>query len=217
MALIEKALWQAVSPLLDELLDADETRRTERLAQIRSADRALGDEIATLLARHAVVETRHFLEGSALDLVAEPTLAGRTIGSYTLERALGAGGMGSVWLARRSDGRFEGEAAVKFLNLALLGRGGAERFKREGDVLARLTHPNIARLLDAGVVDGQPYLVLEYVDGQPLDVWCDGHALDVKARLRIFLDVAAAVAHAHNNLILHRDLKPSNILVRRDG
>lgn len=214
MAGIDRDRWQRVSPLLDELLDADAARRAERLAQIRGEDAPLADEVAALLAREAAVETVQFLEGSALD---GATLAGRTIGSYTLERPLGHGGMGSVWLARRSDGRFEGRAAVKFLSLALLARGGAERFAREGSVLARLAHPNIARLLDAGLTGGQPYLVLEYVEGEPIDRWCDARSLDVEARVRLFLDVLAAVAHAHNNLILHRDLKPSNILVTSDG
>ncbi|MEO8188579.1 MAG: serine/threonine-protein kinase, partial [Burkholderiaceae bacterium] len=107
-------------------------------------------------------------------------------------------------------------------NLALLARGGAERFAREGNMLARLTHPNIARLLDAGVatsatVGGQPYLVLEYIEGVPLDRYCDGNALSIDKRLHLFLDVLAAVAHAHTNLILHRDLKPSNILVTAQG
>jgi serine/threonine-protein kinase len=140
------------------------------------------------------------------------------VAGYTLERVLGQGGMGAVWLALRSDGRFEGKAAVKFLNLALLGRGGPERFRREGSVLARLAHPNIARLLDAGVTaSGQPFLVLEYVDGEPIDRWCDARTLDARARLHVFLDVLAAVAHAHANLILHRDLKPSNILVTAGG
>ncbi|MEW5879765.1 MAG: serine/threonine-protein kinase [Pseudomonadota bacterium] len=214
MAGIDRDRWQRVSPLLDELLDADETRRAARLAQLRREDAPLADEVAALLARQAAVETAQFLEGSALD---HATLAGRTVGAYTLERELGHGGMGSVWLARRSDGRFEGQAAVKFLNLALLARGGAERFAREGSVLARLAHPNIARLLDAGVADGQPYLVLEYIEGEPIDRFCDAHSLTVEARVRLFLDVLAAVAHAHSNLILHRDLKPSNILVARDG
>ncbi len=122
--------------------------------------------------------------------------------------------MGSVWLAHRSDGRFEGRAAIKFLNLALIARGGAERFSREGQVLAKLSHPNIARLLDAGIASGsQPYLVLEYVDGEPIDRWCEAHALDLEARIRLFLDVLGAVDYAHSNLILHRDLKPANILV----
>ena len=126
--------------------------------------------------------------------------------------------MGTVWLARRSDGRFEGTAAVKLLNLALLDQVGAARFQREGTVLARLKHPNIARLLDAGVTaGGQPYLVLEYVEGEPIDRWCDEHRLGPEARLRLFLGVLEAVAHAHANLIVHRDLKPSNILVTPTG
>ena len=128
--------------------------------------------------------------------------------------------MGSVWLAERCDGRFEGRAAVKLLNLALIGRAGEERFRREGNILARLTHPHIAHLIDAGVSPtGQPYLVLEHVDGQTIDRYCDEHALGIDARLRLFLDVLEAVAHAHANLIVHRDIKPANVLVsgRRAG
>jgi len=142
----------------------------------------------------------------------------RIVGNYTLERSLGHGGMGSVWLARRSDGRFEGRAAIKFLDLTLVDAPGVERFRQEGDVLARLDHANIGHLFDAGVTDdGQPYLVLEYVEGEPLDRWCASHSLDVRARVRLFLEVLAAVAHAHSKLVLHRDLKPANILVTSDG
>jgi serine/threonine-protein kinase len=142
----------------------------------------------------------------------------RVVSNYTLERPLGHGGMGSVWLARRSDGRFEGRAAIKFLDLALVDTLGVERFRQEGEVLARLDHPNIARMLDAGVTDGgQPYLVLEYVEGEALDRWCESRALDARARVRLFLQVLAAVAHAHTKLVLHRDLKPANILVTPDG
>jgi serine/threonine protein kinase len=126
--------------------------------------------------------------------------------------------MGTVWLAHRSDGRYEARVAVKLLNLAFLGPGGIERFRREGDALGRLTHPNIARLIDAGVTQvGQPYLVLDYVEGETISRWCESRALDLKARVRLFQDVLAAVAHAHSKLILHRDLKPSNILVTSEG
>ena len=126
--------------------------------------------------------------------------------------------MGSVWLARRSDGRFEGNAAVKFLNAASVGRAGGERFRREGTILARLTHPHIARLIDAGVsAIGQPYLVLEYVEGSHIDTYCDSHELGTEARIGLFLDMLNAVAHAHANLIVHRDLKPSNVLVTSEG
>ena len=125
--------------------------------------------------------------------------------------------MGVVWLARRSDGRFEGVVAVKFLNLARVARSGAGRFQREGRLLARLAHVNIARLIDAGVDGGQPYLVLEYVEGEAIDRWCDARRLDINARIRLFLDVLASVAHAHGQLVLHRDLKPANILVTSTG
>ncbi len=142
----------------------------------------------------------------------------RLVGNYALERLLGHGGMGAVWLARRRDGRFEGRAAIKFLDRALLDSEGVERFRREGEALARLEHANIARLIDSGVSDdGQPYLVLEYVEGEVLDRWCASRALNVRARVRLFLEVLAAVAHAHSKLILHRDLKPANILVTSDG
>ena len=145
-------------------------------------------------------------------------LAGQTVGPYTLISQIGQGGMGSVWLARRSDGRFERQAAVKFVNIALAGRATEERFKREGSILGRLTHPHIAELLDAGISsDGQPYLILEYVDGEAIDQYCDEHKLDVEARVGLFLDVLAAVAHAHANLIVHRDIKPSNVLVTTSG
>lgn len=141
----------------------------------------------------------------------------RTVGNYALEHPIAHGGMGTVWLAHRRDGRFEGRAAIKFLD-ALLGPSGVERFRREGNVLARLEHANIARLIDAGVNDeDQPYLVLEYVEGEPLDRWCESRALDARARVRLFLEVLAAVAHAHSKLIVHRELKPANILVTPDG
>lgn len=214
---IDKGRWNALSPLLDELLEADESMRAARLAELRQTDGALADELAALLAPEAALKQAEFLEGAVLRTI-DPTLAGQRIGSYTLERPLGHGGMGVVWLAHRSDGRYEGRVAIKFLSLALFGPQGLDRFKREGTVLARLTHPNIARLSDAGVTPlGQPYLVLEYIEGEPIDHWCDSRKLDVAARLRLFQQVLAAVEHAHGKLILHRDLKPSNILVTPEG
>ena len=218
MAKLEKPHWHAVTPLLEELLDATATEQAARLAQIDGQDRALAAELASLLALHAQVETEGFLEGNALDrLGSASTLAGKTLGNYTLEREIGAGGMSTVWLAQRADGRYEGRAAVKFLNLGVLGRGGTQRFRREGNALARLAHPNIAHLLDAGDLDGHPYLVIEFVDGQPIDAWCDSRKLGVVARVELFMNVLSAVAYAHSQLVLHRDLKPSNILVNSAG
>src|SRR5215472_18593452 len=126
--------------------------------------------------------------------------------------------MSSVWLAERSDGRFQRRVAVKFLHFAVAAREGVERFRREGSILGRLTHPHIAELIDAGVAaNGQPYLVLEYVPGEHFDRYCDDRKLNLEARIKLFLDVLSAVAQAHANLIVHRDLKPSNVLVRNDG
>jgi serine/threonine-protein kinase len=218
MEAIDKDRWARISPVLDELLDTDPQGRAERLNALRHIDGALADDVAALLAQQTAIDESGFLEGAAMALPEEAVLGGKVVGSYTLERPIGQGGMGSVWLAHRSDGRFEGKAAIKFLHLALLGRGGAERFRREGSVLARLAHPNIARLIDAGVfAASQPYLVLEYVDGEPIDRWCAARGLGIEARLRLFADALAAVAHAHGNLVLHRDLKPSNILVTAQG
>jgi eukaryotic-like serine/threonine-protein kinase len=216
---IAKARWAIISPWLDQLLDTDPGQRIALLDQIRRNDHLLAGELEALLAQQDAANREAFLDGSALasTLASELGLAGQTIGAYTLNHAIGHGGMGSVWLAHRSDGRYEGQVAVKFLNLALLASGG-ERFRREGQVLARLAHPHVARLLDAGVTPGgQPYLVLEHIDGEPIDRWCEANNLTVAARVRLFMDVLDAVAHAHHHLILHRDLKPANILVAAGG
>jgi eukaryotic-like serine/threonine-protein kinase len=214
---IEGATWETISALLDELLDLDDAQRTARLSHLRRENPALADQLAALLAHHQAAQLEQFLDGACVDHSGLADLAGRTFGGYTLDRPLGQGGMGSVWLARRSDGRYEGCAAVKLLNLGSLGRNGAERLRHEANALAKLSHPNITHIIDAGVAAGQPYLVLEYVEGDPIDQWCDIQRLGVEARLRLFLQVLAAVSHAHGRLILHRDLKPSNILVTKDG
>jgi serine/threonine-protein kinase len=170
------------------------------------------------LEEHRVLAQKQFLERSPVSGTVESSLTGQKIGAYTLVSPIGQGGMGSVWLAERSDGRFDRQAAVKFVSIALAGRATAERFKREGSILGRLTHPHIAELLDAGISsDGQPYLILEYVDGTTIDQYCDQHKLHLEARVRLFLDVLAAVAHAHANLIVHRDIKPPNVLVTTSG
>ncbi len=220
MARLSKDNWEALRPLLDEALDLSADARPAWLAQHRISHPTLAAEVEELLNREAEVDREGFLSPGEQPEMPEgsSSLAGQTLGAYVLERPLGQGGMGSVWLARRSDGRFEGAAAIKFLSLAVAGPVGEARFRREGSVLARLTHPNIARLLDAGVSPvGQPYLVLEHVDGQPLDVWCDDRRLSAEGRLQLFQQVLSAVSHAHASLIVHRDLKPSNIMVTGDG
>ena len=214
----DKARWEKLSPLLDELLALDASSRAGRIAELRRQNSSDVDDLTDLLAQYAEMEREGFLEDPVVRPVQEPGLQGQVIGNYTLDSLLGQGGMGAVWLAHRSDGRYEARVAVKLLNPALLGPGGIERFRREGRALGRLTHPNIARLIDAGVTQtGQPYLVIDYVEGETITKWCETRQLDLNARVRLFMDVLAAVAHAHSKLILHRDIKPSNILVATDG
>ena len=213
---IDPLTWTLVSPLLDQVLDLPIDGRAPFLAELRAERPYLAYILENLLVSHDAAVATDFLEANAL----EPGegLAGTRIGAYVLERPLGSGGMGTVWLARRDDGRFEGRAAVKLVNLAVLDRAGQARFRREGTALARLSHLHIARLLDAGVTPaGQPYLVLEYVEGVPIDRYADDRRLTIGERLHLFVQVADAVAHAHANLVVHRDLKPSNVLVDAHG
>ena len=213
MPVIDRQRWTILEPLLDKALELTPEELRPWLAELSASSPDVAAELSALLTDD-VSATRDGFLSQPLDL----TLEGLEIGAYTLERPLGHGGMGSVWLARRTDGRFEGHAAVKLLNLSLLSGAGQERFRREGSMLARLEHPGIARLLDAGVSrGGQPYLVLEYVDGDRLDAYALKHDLSQDDRIRLFIRVLEAVGHAHANLIVHRDLKPSNILVKADG
>ena len=213
--------WRELSPLLDELLDLPAPARHARLEALRANSPDLADELAVLLSHDSQARSASFLTGAAAagpDVDAEASLAGQRLGAYVLQAPLGQGGGGSVWRAQREDGRYDGAVAIKLLHLSLMGRAGAERFRREGQILARLVHPHIARLLDAGVTPGgQPYLVIELVEGQRIDLHCDAQRLSIEARLALFDDVLAAVAHAHTHGVIHRDLKPGNILVTADG
>jgi serine/threonine protein kinase len=189
-----------LEPLLRRALDLSHDQRAAWLRDLTAESPTLAAELRVLLAAETVADRRGFLT--------EPVDV--ELGGYVLERLLGQGGMGTVWLARRADGRFEGRAAVKLLNSALVSALGEERFRREGSMLARLAHPAIARLLDAGVAPtGQPYLVLEHIDGLPIDVFAEERGLSREDRIVLVLQVLDAVGHAHANLIVHRDLKPS--------
>jgi serine/threonine protein kinase len=216
MVLLDEALWRRLSPLLDRALELSAEERSALVATLRDAEPELAAALEGALAAHERAAASGFLAPAAGSPAR--SLAGQVLGSYRLVERIGSGGMGSVWRGTRVDGRFEGEVAVKLLHPSLIEGEGAERFRREGTILSRLTHPGIARLYDAGVSEaGQPYLVLELVDGEPIDRYADARRLDVDARLALFLQVGEAVANAHSSLVVHRDLKPSNILVDRDG
>jgi serine/threonine-protein kinase len=197
------------------------------LQQACAGDPELLDEVKSLLTSHR--RAGDFLLNPAAEIAAraitsaeEPSparsLEGQLVPPYRILKMIGRGGMGTVWLAERCDGRFERKVAIKFLNIAALDQVGAERFKREGSILGKLAHPWIAELIDAGLTaTGEPFLVLEYVEGEAINEYCDRHKLSVGARIRLFLNVLSAVAHAHSNLIVHRDIKPSNVMVSHDG
>jgi eukaryotic-like serine/threonine-protein kinase len=209
--------WKEISPYLDQALDLESPARERWLGELRALKPQLAADLSALLATHAAVDAAQFLDRSPLGPGVEP-VAGQQFGAYTLESLLGRGGMGSVWLARRSDGHFEGKVAIKILDHRGVARQGAEQIRREASLLARQSHANIARLFDAGFgADGQPFLILEYVEGIRIDEYCAGRALSLDARLALVLPVIDAVAHAHALGIVHRDLKPPNILVTADG
>jgi eukaryotic-like serine/threonine-protein kinase len=219
MMLPSRQRWAQLNPLLEDLLDLSASQRDARLAELRAHDATLASELMSLLRSADRLAASDFLAGDVLGANAPlPTLVGQQIGAYVIEAPLGQGGTGSVWRARRADGRHDGAVAIKLLHLSLVGRSGAVRFEREGVILARLTHPNIAHLLDAGVTPaGQPFLVLELVEGQRIDEHCDARRLTIEQRLALFDDVLSAVAQAHSHLVIHRDIKPNNILVTTEG
>ena len=160
----------------------------------------------------------HTLDAAATDALAYRHAAGDVVGPYRLVRPIGVGGMAEVWLAERTDGLMQQRSVALKLPFGPFQGDLAARIAREREILAALDHPHIARLYDAGVAaDGQPYMALEYVDGQRIDHWCEERHLDVSARLRLFLQAAHAVSQAHAQLIVHRDIKPSNLLVDATG
>lgn len=227
---IDPESWPAISKLLDQWLDLPEESRAGWLDSLTPQYDAVLPLFRHLLANYQNAAPDQLLSASpefrAFTLTAgqvEPDdvsglAAGQSIGPYRLLRELGRGGMGEVWLAEGADGALQRQVAIKIAQFSTNRRALARRFARERDILAQLTHPQIARLYDAGITaEGLPYLVLEYVDGDPLTDYCDRLKLGIRPRLRLFLQVLRAVQYAHANLIVHRDLKPSNILVNRQG
>jgi serine/threonine protein kinase len=214
--------WQLVSPYLDHALDLNDDEREAFLNQLTAKNARLADDLRSLLLKHVSANNTDFLQRltapASLASNEDASLSGVAVGAYRLLQPIGAGGMGTVWLAERADGRFQGKAAVKLLNLSLVGNASAERFRREGSILAKLSHPNIAHLIDAGLSPThQPYLILEYVEGLAIDEHCRVKSLSARKRIELFLSVLAGVSHAHSQLIVHRDIKPHNVLVDQNG
>lgn len=210
--------WPKVEALLAQALEWPEVERAQRLRAASAGDLALEQRVSELLAAH--IADGNFLAAPARvsAVPAEALPAGTRLGVWQLGEVIGHGGMGEVYAASRADGVVEQQAALKVLKRGLDTDGLVRRFLRERSILARLSHPGIARLLDAGATpDGRPYLVMERVSGVPLDQWCRQNSLDVPAILRLLRAVCDAVQAAHRSLIVHRDLKPSNVLVTAQG
>jgi serine/threonine-protein kinase len=220
---MDAARWREVRRLLEAALDLEPSLRPGFVAAIADAD--LRGDVERLLAREA--EDSPLFARPPIEVAGEALAAsqspgsgadqvGRRVGPYRLESLLGEGGMGSVYRAQRVDGRFEQTVAIKLVLSAHPGL--RDRFRHEQGILAGLRHPSIAQLLDGGeTADGIPFIAMEYVDGTSITDYCRAHLPDAEGRVRLLLEVAGALAHAHRNLVVHRDIKPSNILVTGDG
>ncbi|TAG46137.1 MAG: serine/threonine protein kinase [Betaproteobacteria bacterium] len=218
--------WRQLSPLVDQALDLAASERAAWVASVPDLTSELRARLLQLVAHHGAPETSNFLSTvpmmpgmAAPSGLATSTLkSGDVVAHYTLIHNIGVGGMGEVWLARRSDGAYERNVALKLPNTDSPPARIRERMLRERDVLASLEHANIARLYDAGVsASGQPFIAMEYVEGDTLGAYAESKALSIPERCRLFLQVLAAVQFAHQHLVVHRDLKPTNIMVRNDG
>ena len=206
-------LFRRAEELFQRVSALPEAARARSVDEACRGDGALAREVHSLL-DHAR-RLGGFLEEPALGA---EDLTGHLVGRYRLERCIGTGGMGTVYLATRTDGEFSQRVAIKLVKRGMDSDEILRRFRAERQTLGSLHHPSIALLLDDGVTEsGQPFLVMEYVEGEPIDLYCDRHHLSVEARLGLFVVICDAVRHAHQNLVIHRDLKPANILVSRDG
>ena len=215
--------WQQVKDILGQALDVDTGRRQEFLDTACGSDAGLRAEVQSFLA-HQVETSSDTMEQCADDAarlrIHGPTTAkpGTRIGAYRVLREIGRGGMGAVFLAARDDEQYQQHVAIKLIKPGIADDLMRRRFRNEMQILAELNHPNIARLFDAGqTADDLPYLVMEYVEGKPIDVYCQEQQLSIEQRLRLFRTVCSAVQYAHQHLIIHRDIKPGNILVTSDG
>jgi eukaryotic-like serine/threonine-protein kinase len=209
--------WREAFAQFNALSELDAPTRRARLAELSAINPALAQRVGVLFAPETKAFTQVFSEKSSS--AAPPALqAGDAVGAYTLEREIGKGGMADVWLGRRTDGTLNRPVAIKLPMAVLPSNVLAERFHRERNILAQLDHPHIARIYDAGTTaQGQPFLALEYIDGVALHDYCTQRRVDLRGRVKLVIEAAHALHHAHSRLILHRDIKPSNILVTSEG
>ncbi|MDQ4120740.1 MAG: protein kinase [Acidobacteriota bacterium] len=227
---MSKDFWQKIEEIFPVIADLPAAERDERLRELCAGDEKLRQEISDLLAADAKAgdfcETPAVMPSSLSGAFfhkqpKKPVtleLNGQKFGAYRIVRKIAAGGMGAVYLAVRADGEFEKEVAVKLVKTGADTEFNLRRFRHERQILARLEHPNIARLIDGGTTNsGTPYLVMEYVEGKPLFDYCEAHRLDLSNKIELFQQICAAVSYAHEAGVIHRDLKPGNILVTENG
>jgi eukaryotic-like serine/threonine-protein kinase len=211
---MEAEQWTIVAGLFHQALDLPVHERGRFIGSVEKEHPDLVEELNRMLNSHYASGT--FLTGTALDNII--VQKGERIGPWKVLEEIGRGGMSSVYLAERSDGSFSRKVAIKFLHGLIPGQDMVARLKAEQNILARLDHNNICKLLDAGINDdGRPFFIMEYIDGVPADIWCRNERLTIREKLDLFLQICDAVQYAHQHLIVHRDLKPSNILVDRHG
>jgi tetratricopeptide (TPR) repeat protein len=215
------ARWGAIKSVLAQVLETDPGARTKTLDQLCGVDAELRNEVESLLALEsradAVLETIA-MPGALLRAETEVPPPPSAIGPYRILREIGRGGMGLVYLGERADGQYRKQVAIKLITSGRRDLGLDGRFRRERQILAQFEHAGIARLVDGGATaEGQPYFVMEYVQGLPLLEYCETHSLSIPQRIELFLSICEAVAHAHQHLVVHRDLKPGNILVTEEG
>lgn len=215
--------WQKIEEVFCDALERNISERAAFLQEVSGGDEELCREVESLLEAHQ--KASEFLEAPASDAAfdwingeVEEIRAGEKIGPYQVIRTIGRGGMGAVFLASRADDQYRQQVAIKVMRPALDSDLFVERFKTERQILANLDHPNIARLLDGGTTEeGMPYLVMEYIEGLPIESYCKKHQLSIDNRLKLFRTVCSAVQYAHQHLVVHRDIKPANILVTEEG